>query len=533
MFEILKAYLVEKHGMAQDATEEDVRKQAYSLMAAGTLSHEKYVELTAKNPSGTGASLERLGALIGAGVQKAVEPLVKRLEAVESQAIPAKTSEAIGRIYERAGRDEPAGVSEAEKFIAEGAAKQPAGGVRVKRASESYSHTKSAAVYPKYLNRNDNRPHPFAGEQLTFEGRALDVASQADRALAGAVVKWNLAHQLKQQHKLTDHDVDLFNEAVREGRWCGDFKGPDGFERILYGARLDPAWHKTIFADATSGGTNLVLQVLEDEIIRQAILFGELFPWVDVKPLTKGTSVDTTTLVNLTITSTADEATAMTAQSTASLITKLNSAVRVATGTVKLGRDFLSDITPDIMTAINDSYAEQLQFYLDDNIANGDGTTEPLGIFVAASTTSVSNASPSPSGWDVVDVENMVKGLGKQYRNMGNPSVRWVSNDTTYFRVRGMKVSTTDERRIFGYTHEDYKVMDRGWSIQNSIANAKVAFGDLKKYRLWRRLGMEMIVDESGQALRLENSVLIVVRSRWAGRPVLPQAFAVMTNAQA
>ena len=528
MFKALLDHMIAEHGLPATATEADARKLACEKMASGAMSHEKYVELTVGAQRSAG--IEKLGALIGDAVKTSVEPLTKRLDSMEryEPVVGRVSNSAIDRLNSERGSDD---VGEAEKFLAGGASRQTTGGVRVKRASEMYSTTKSAATFPTMWKHNVR--HPLAGQPVVLEGRGLDMPSQRDLAFGGALFKWKIAHQLNRQHELSDHDIDLFNEALREGRWSGTFKSPDGVDRVLDRAILDPQWVKVIYADATSGGSNLILQVMEEEIIRQALLFGELMPWVTIRNLDKGTSVDINTLVNLTITNAADETTAMSAQSTASLLSKANSAVRAKTGVITLGRDFIADSTPDIMAAVNASYSEQLQANLDDGIANGNGTTDILGIFNASSTNTVTNASPSPTGWDVVDVENMVKGLPKQYRNPSNPNVRWGSNDTTYFRVRGMKVSSTDERRIFGYTHEDYRVLDRGWSIQNSIANTKVFFGDLKRYWLWRRLGMEMITDESGSINRLANQVMVIIRSRWAGRPVLPQAFAVMTTAPA
>ncbi len=551
MLKGLKNYLISLGLVKDDASDDEVKAAGTKAVADGSLTFEKMLELQSQ-PSDQSIVLERLGSIIGGAVKQAVDPLMARIDGLEkaqsesaknADPLLLKATDLLNRLNPIEPKKEGDGgevdpISVLSKGIENRGEGNPlsgnSGGPNVKKASDRYSASTSQAFYPEVDNRGHK--HAFGGMPFKVFGRPVDLPSERQMAQAGAIMKRRLLKQMGKSHLLSEHDLQLSEEGVRELKFSGEWETPDGIY-IYDGHKLSDFHTKTIFGTPggdASGGENVIAQVLETELIRKALLFGEIAPYVDMRSINQGSNVDTPTFVNLTISSGTYESTSISAQSTSSLLSKLNSPFFAAVGAIKLGRDFISDSSVNVMQSINDSYAETLQKWLDEQIVLGDGTTEPLGIFNssgATATTPISNASPSPTGWDVVDLENMVRAVGKQYRSNQSPSVRWLSNDTTYFRVRGIRLSTSDERRIFGLTHEDYRVLNRPWSVQNTMTNAQVAFGDLSKYRLWRRLGMEMRVSDQGQTLMLENSILVMLRSRWAGRLLIGEAFATMTSA--
>lgn len=542
----LKNALVKDHGLKPDATFEEAKVLAMSLVTSGALSMEKMVDLLAQPAPAAEASsvLDKLTA----SIVKAQEPLLKqlgdltaRVDAAEKKAseraeqrLIDEAAEKLAEVAEKAAEQQMR-LSRLTDTVEEDPGVILASGskgvnIRVKDASERYSTAKSNASYPtKTINGS---AHPLGGQPVRYDERALEYRSQAELAMAGAFMMVNLASQKGMGRYINQHTLDLANEACHKLAFVGDLRLPDGWA-FYRGEKLrEPHRTKTIFADSTSGGSNLIPQVLDDEIIRNMLLFDELFPYVTSRTQPIGTSVDFPTMVNLTLTSTTNEETAISPQSTASLFSKLNTPFFSCTGMVKLGRDFLADSPLDVMGSIRESYTEVAAKWIDEQIATGDGTTEPLGIFNTSGTTVVGQSSPSPTGWDVNDIENMMRSLPKQYRNR-NPNVRWVGTDTTYFRIRGISVSTSDQRRVFGMDHETYKLFDRDFSVQNSVGNANLALCDLKRYMLLRKAGMEIRMSEEGETLMKENAVAIVVRSRWAGRLVLPEAMSEFNSGPA
>jgi HK97 family phage major capsid protein len=80
--------------------------------------------------------------------------------------------------------------------------------------------------------------------------------------------------------------------------------------------------------------------------------------------------------------------------------------------------------------------------------------------------------------------------------------------------------------------HESYSMLGRPHRIQNDISNSKIAFGDMSRYRLYRRAGGETRFETAGNYLALRNLALLVFRGRWGGRVVDASAFAKITDAQ-
>jgi HK97 family phage major capsid protein len=175
---------------------------------------------------------------------------------------------------------------------------------------------------------------------------------------------------------------------------------------------------------------------------------------------------------------------------------------------------------------------------LDYNIALGDGTTQPEGLFTAAGITTITCDNTTVGPPTLNDYTSLMFSIGKQYRQPG--SCRFVSNDTTYARSRGIRVdphaigTTVNQTPVLSDVNSfmNYQTLGWGHSVQNDIANGRCIFGALKKYRMYRRTGLEIEVQTAGKTLALANKALITARARFAGRIVDASAFAKWTAGQ-
>ena len=168
---------------------------------------------------------------------------------------------------------------------------------------------------------------------------------------------------------------------------------------------------------------------------------------------------------------------------------------------------------------------------LDRVIAVGNGTSEPTGLFTTSGLTSVTSGGNAPT---IDDYLSLMFSVEKQYRNPAmNPA--YIGNDTSYQRVRSIPVdSSSDARLIHGMNVQSYSLFDNvPYLVQNDIANTKIGYFCLKKYRLWRRSGFTFEITMEGESLMRRNEALLVARGRYAGKFVDVNAGAVTTDAQA
>jgi HK97 family phage major capsid protein len=135
------------------------------------------------------------------------------------------------------------------------------------------------------------------------------------------------------------------------------------------------------------------------------------------------------------------------------------------------------------------------------------------------------------TAWTMADCENLYFGVGLQYRTA--PSVAFVSNDTTYKRVRAIRTATGYQTEAIGPDIGSYRVFDLPWRVQNDIPNATAFCGDLKKYRMYRRVGLAAEMTTEGRTLRLNNLALLTIRARYGGRIMDANAIAKGTQYQA
>ncbi|MBL8830296.1 MAG: phage major capsid protein [Planctomycetaceae bacterium] len=387
------------------------------------------------------------------------------------------------------------------------------GSPRVKAPSERYSNTKSTGK------------HVRTGEAVKdFAGRDVLLPSEAELAKAGVLFK-KLAMKSGQFNiTLNEHERELFAEMIEKDAWCGDFGG--SYETSVTGDRV-----KALLSDGTSGGTEINPVWFDDMVVQFPLLHSELLPYVDNRSVPRGSSIETASVGNPSVAWGTAEGTAINLFDTASLVADINTSIHPVQVGLEVGRDLLADAAVDVGRVLVENIGQKMLSELDNVVANGNGTDRPEGIFTASGLSTPGSTNGNGGPITVADLESLIFSVGKQYRN---PSMRcrFIFNDTVYRRCRGIQVGTSDQRRVLGMDHQSYMLLEHGVSIQNDIANTKMAFGALAKYRLYRRAGMEQRFIDGGATLARKNCVLLIVRGRFGGKVMDAGAFAKITDAQ-
>jgi HK97 family phage major capsid protein len=388
-------------------------------------------------------------------------------------------------------------------------------GARVKDASERLSAKKYA------VKGKDGNP-------LVYGGKAVETASERDNAVVG--VWWKrLMQKSGVPVVFTEFERALLAETIQKGRWCGEvgstyYGGGDAADYV------PNATVKALLDDTTSGGLYLAPVEFDANVIVYPLLSGELFPLVDVVPVT-GRRIQGATISNVSMSWGAAAGTAIQPFNTSALVNELSTPVYPLSGAIEISNELMNDSPVNVGAVVTALYGERVRTELDRVIVNGNGYNEPLGITNTSGLVAVSSDNGTAGPPTVSDYEGMIFSVPKQYRQKEwNPA--FVSNDTSYRRARGIQVGPGDERRVFGMNHQSYELLDYPFKIQNDLSNSKVLFGCWRRYRAYQRLGSEVVVERGGRQLALANTTLVVVRSRFGGRPIDANAFALMTDAQ-
>ncbi len=387
------------------------------------------------------------------------------------------------------------------------------GSVRVKRASERYSTTKSVGS------------HATTGRPVVYAGREVEQPSQLEAAKSGVLLKV-VAQRAGMPAELTEHEKGLLNDMLEHDSWCGKIGGE--YQTGIPGSRI-----KALINDATSGGLEVVPEFFDSQVVTYPLLHSELLPRVDLIDVGRGSKIETGAISTPTAVWGTAEGTEMGLFDTTGLVAELDCDVHPVSTAIEIGRDLLADSPVALGSVLTRLIGERMLAEVDRVIAVGNGSTEPQGLFNASGITDIGN----PAGGDgaapqVSDYETLLFSVPKQYRQQ-NLQPSFVANDITYSRLRGIPVGAADERRVFGMAIENYQVFDRKFCVSNNVQNNLAAFGCLKKYRLYRRQGQEVRFESGGKELARKNLTLLIVRGRFGGRVVDPNAFAFSDNWQA
>lgn len=507
----LKSHL----GMA-DAADADVVNAVAAGFMDGTLPREKYEELVREKDADEADDLH-----------KKLDTLLAR---TTTTADGAKSRVTLASGVGAALADEPEGGTKSTK-------------VRVKRAKEGYAANRMEKFFPDNYSVKS-----LAGQRFTegsgIGARPIDEPSQLDKAVAGAWCKLQIAmaqagtkDAASVIKRMNEHDQDLLLTALEDyefggvigskGSGCSETSGSIEVKN----RKLTEFERKALIDDSTSGGLEAAPIVFDDMIITTPLLFGEFYPKVNVVPITRGRRIEGVSFSIPTIQSGGSDNDNIDLFTTTNFITAFDTTIFVADAAIEIGLDFLSDSPVDVTAVVVDGYSRQLLAWLDEQICQGDGTTEPEGIMVASGTASVAGGSAAPT---VGVYESFFFGVAKRFKQgYPNDRIMFGANETTYQRARAIAVGASDARRIFGMTHGDYMLMGHTYGINDNMANTKAFYANMARYRMYRRLGMTIKATTEGQTLVRKNLMMISCRSRWGGHLELGGAAAVSSTMQA
>lgn len=405
--------------------------------------------------------------------------------------------------------------------------------VRVKEAHEQYSTTRKSLLFPT-VTKTGHR-HPMAERPATFCKRQLNEPSELDAAICGAFFKFMVTQGMQQIPrflKMTEHDHQLVKYAIHNLEWRGYVGGDAESEGTQWvNGKLTDWQRKAILDDGTSGGLEAVPIIFDEGLITTPVLFGELFPHVDVRETTRR-RVEGAFVLNPTFTTTA-EGTAMSVFNTDSFVSAFDTSIYPAHSLVEIGLDFTADSPVNLGKWILEMFGNKAAEWLDRVIAIGNGTDEPLGIFNGSGLTTVSSDMGTTGPATLSDVSGLMFGLPAAIRREAGAKLAYVGNDTTYHRLRRMPVGQLDQRGVFGMDYQSYELLGNPYCIQNGIPNNKLAFCNLQRYILYRRQPLTIRAITEGITLARSNTMYFLARHRYGGQPGLGAAFAIMTDAQA
>lgn len=390
----------------------------------------------------------------------------------------------------------------------------PGADIRWMSPSERYSTTKSAVI-SKSLKQ----------AVVNDRGREVQTTSELERAYLGAWLKHRASKSGISNVEMTDHDTQLVNELADKGRWVEWNGNPDAPYAAAHKV-------KALLNDNTSGGAHVVPEIFDELLISFPLVNSEIVPLVDLRPLSRGLTVAAASVQNHTMQWGTASGTSISIFDTAALVDDIDTTIHPVSACIECGSDFLQDSPAAIGAQLEQNIGQRMLAELDRVIALGNGTTEPEGVFTASGlgTASPENTTTGPP--TVADFEELMFAIGKQY--LVRRDIAFLGNQTSYQRARGIAVGSSDQRRVFGMDELSWKVFELPFAIQGDIPNGSVAFGNWKRYRLYRRQGAQAQWYSAGTNYELgrANKDALIVRARYGGRVVDANAFATWTNGQ-
>jgi len=542
----LRSHLEEKCGMASGLSEADARKFAAEKIGAGELELDVVAELTKQSD----AELKVKGM-----IDDAMVPVTKSIGDLAELVKTMATKQA-----EPVTPKEGGGVSTAQKAMGSAAMTMPEGGgdgghVRVKSPFEQFDDTRTAALWSKSA-KMDNFRAAMGDQQICTQGIAstgLDMPTRRSKAIVGTWFKKMVGDAYResgrpcpQVFQLKEHEREWVKAIIHECEFVGPLgvdSGDESWEHPrqgwMEGTKFTDAeyWTKALLDGTVSGGQYVVPIEFDAAVILTPLLTGELFPRVNVINVTTR-RIESASLSNWSLSWGTAEGSAITPYTTTDFISQFNHNVFPVVGAMDMGKDFLSDSPVDIGGIIQQKGGEAFRKELDDVIATGNGTNRPEGVTVTSGVTSVSstNASGVPT---VSDYEGLMMGISKELLQEAGPRFAFLGTQTSYRRAKGIQVdSDNDQRRVFnmeasGSNLRSFRLLDADYAVNSGVGNTVITGACFNRYRMYRRLGLEVRLIDEGRTNVLANQQTLVLRARFGGAMELASAVTKITDAQA
>ena len=399
--------------------------------------------------------------------------------------------------------------------------------IRVKNAVERFDDTKTAATYQhRQFKDLYNRP-------ITYQGVEMNKPTPRKQAMVAAWMKFKTYPEY-----MTDHDKDIVQYILHNEKFFADDQSTES--RKLTDHERAQVWNnghshvwkqsadrikdhtKALIDDSTSGGQHAVPEFFDTTVIITPVLGNMIAPLVDMMDVPRGSAAQGFQMGNLSLAAANTEGSAVSLFTTTGFIVNHDTTFFRAAGFIEIGQNFLLDAVPQMGAEIMAEYMRVHGTWLDQQIATGDGTTEPQGIIVASGTTDITPANPSTNTLTIGDVLELLFGVALAFRRMGGDPRRaaFGMTDSTYQRIRSIATGVTgDTRLVFGMDVEDYMLFNHPVAIEeNGLTNADIFFSQLWGYKLYRRQGPRPIRAEGGDTLTRQNSILLGLDCRYGGQ---------------
>lgn len=552
----LKSHMVEKFNLPADATEDVIRKAVSEKIVSGELSLDDVQRLTVVKAT---EAEQKIQGIVEAAVAKALAGVGLQAKGGDGAALPTDKAGALRQDAGNGTAAGSAGTSVAQKGYAMAANAGTAAtfesdsgdfNVRVKSVVESFRDVKTAATWDK--SSNEFLRKEFGGRSVNefWSGagvNSFDMPTERSKAISGAWFKHlvNKAYRksgrtVPYQFQLKDLDRKLIEYAVHECKFVGPIgyhggdRDSDNADFWCEGLKLESdLMKKAILDDSTSGGLEAVPIEFDANLILTPLLTGELFPLVDVRQVTRR-RIEGTKMSNPTLSWGTASGSTISLFDTDSFISAFDNTIFPCSGALEVSRDFLSDSPLDIGNVIVQRYGAAFLKEMDTVIAEGNGTSQPEGLFTASGVSTVTPVGGNGTAQQIGDYEALYFNIGKEFRTEPGARFIYLANDVTYKRARGLPVnSSSDARRIFGMEQGDYRIFGHPFRVVGALDNNQIAGVMINRYVLYRRAGLEVRVVTEDATLARQDKQLIVVRARFGGSLNHSSAMVKITAGQA
>jgi HK97 family phage major capsid protein len=558
----MREWVVKNAGVAANASDSDVSGAIADALLANKLTPD---EVNAMAKSASGAE-DRVRQIVADEITKSVSPkfdaIMKAINgaaaATEGNVAANDQQQLDGKAAVGAIENKAAQTVGQKAFIAGAgtgvATMDDSGNVRVKSVVEQFDNTCTAATWDKSSKLHLQKA--FGGRQLTTgegEGecsRLLDMPNTRKRTIADTWLKCMIVGAFRErgipvpgEFRLSELDRKMFDHITHECQFVGPINFNEKTDNASHWYTGQPLseMHRKALLDSNgdpSGGFQAVPIEFDDLAIITPLLHGELFPYVKIQNVTHR-QIQGFTIGNPSLSWGTAEGTEITPFNTDGFIGAFNNFIFPITGGMEIGLDFEADSPVGIGDMVTQRFGEAFLKAMDNVIVTGNGINQPFGIAntPAAPTALTLAGSPFAGQMNLTDYEALYLGIGKQYLEdaRSTNSFAFISTQSNYRKAKGMPVSASDQRRVFGTDgYGNWTLADMRYAINESFSDNSTVIGAcLNRYRLYRRQGYEVRIVTEGAELAKRNTRLIIVRARYGGRMELAGAMARVTSAPA
>jgi len=539
MNEAIRKHMVEKGWIGCDASDEEFESILSEKLAEGEFDVKEYASLRKQQNEEKENKMADFADTIKSAVQAGIEAGVSAAKAVvaveedepedevfEGMGLTKDQQEALTKKFEARGKNLPSS-EEIEKVASQGESEigEKGANMRVKAAVEKWDDTKTGMYYK-------NHPYFKQGAHATYRDVPINLPTQRRKAMAAVWIKFNAFPEW-----MTEHDEKVMQHILATEKF---YVAHEQHPRLLREDERSKMWRPyskgfskatILYDDATSGGQEAVPEFFDTDFILYPILDEEKIPsYCNIVDVPRGSSAETFTLGNLTLTWNTAEGTGVTKFTTDALIADHATTFFNVAGFVNYGRDWEADAVPGMADALANEWQKAMILELGKVIAAGNGTTQPTGITNTSGIGDVTPSTPTSGPIARSDTTGLIFGVNKKYRNAGGRNTAvFLMTDTSYRRCMDIEVGAADARRVLEgdvarYEIEGYKVLIE----EEGLSNSDGLFGQMQGYRLYRRQGGQIITEDRGDTLVRSNSKLIGIRGRFGGKPDLAAYFAAI-----